>query len=252
MKRIEPNEDFVNSLTALPLFQNLNACQRLALLECASIIACDAGETLFREGDPAESFFILKTGRVKMRKISPSGREVVLHLSAPPHMIGCKSLTLPNSLYPADAVAVDTVIALQFTRESFLEKCAGIAGVFFELLIDMNRRLSEIYTLQSALQEPVGMRIATLLLNQALPADADLDQWHVYSFKAIQITKRLIASIVGTTTETAIRVLSRWKKKGWISSERGLIKIEDGNALYQLSLGADPGEDVAAKGAMVV
>ena len=55
------------------------------------------------------------------------------------------------------------------------------------------------------------------------------------NLRAVLITKSLIASIVGTTTETAIRTLSRWKKAGLISSERGKITIENVDGICQIA-----------------
>ncbi len=237
MKTIHPSAAFLATLADLPLFAGLAERQRETLLHCAQALAFEPGETLFREGEPAEGFFILKTGRAKIRRLSPSGHEVVFQLAAPPHMIGCKGLTLPGSRYPADGVAVDAVIALRFTRERFLRSAADTPDVFFSLLVDMNRRLSEIFTMQSALQEPVEQRIATLLLNQALPRDVDPDEWRGQSVREIRITKSLIAAIVGTSTETAIRILSKWRKQGLIRSQRGKIEIEDLEAIHDLTLG---------------
>lgn len=235
-------------LRELPMFEALNPHQRKALMKCAYIIRCSAGEALFQEGDEATGFFILRRGRVKMRKISSSGHEIVLHLSSPPHMIGCKALTLPGSTYPADAVAIEDVEALRFTRELFLKTVAETPDVFFGLLIDMNRRLNEIYTLQSSLLEPIQKRIATLLLQQALPGNLGLDDWAGEPLGDIKLTKSLIASIVGTTTETAIRILSKWRKKGYIESERGKLRIVDVEAITAMAQECE--EDRALEGPM--
>jgi len=247
MRVIQPSMEFCDSLTDLPLFASLGREQRMALLKCAEVVGCDKGELFFRHGEPAESFLILKTGRVKMRRLSPSGNEVVLHLAAPPHMIGCKGLTLPGSTYPADAVAVDAAIALRFTRERFLQSVGDMADVFFGLLIDMNRRLSEVFAMQSALLDPVECRIANLLLNQAFPEEANLEQWQSYKLRKVTITKSLIAAIVGTTTETAIRVLSRWRRRGIIKSERGWTELVDPQAVIDIVLQHVPAEPPEAK-----
>ncbi|MDJ0840578.1 MAG: Crp/Fnr family transcriptional regulator [Acidobacteriota bacterium] len=234
---VQPNQDFLASLGDLPLFQGLTRRSRETLIQCATVIACDQGEVLFREGEPAEGFFILKTGRVKIRRISNSGREVVLHLSSPPQMIGCRGLTLPGSTYHADAVAVDSVIALRVRRDLFMRQMADIPDVFFNLLVNMNQRLSEIYTLQSAILEPTEQRVATLLMNQSLPESWDRMDLDKLRPRAVRMTKSLIASIVGATTETIIRLLSKWKKKGFIDSERGIIQILDPYAVFQITRG---------------
>ena len=190
-KVIKPNDQFIDGLASLPLFQSLTRPEREVLVNCATVIHCEPGEFLFREGEPAEGFFILKCGRTKMRRISSSGKEVVLHLSSPPHMIGCKGLTAKGSTYPADAVAVDPVIALGFKRENFLNQVSHVPGVFFSLLVELNHRLSEIYTLQSNILEPIEKRIANLLLNQAV---SNHEKWDLKNLRPVMITKSLIAS----------------------------------------------------------
>ena len=207
------------------MFMGLADEQRIALSRCTSVVECDADDQLFSEGDAAEGFFIIKRGRVKMRKISPTGHEVVIHIAGPPNMIGCRALTSAGSTYPADAVCLEKVSALRFTRDRFLKAVSDAPDVFFGLLIDMNRRLKEIYTLQSALMEPVEQRIATLLLHQSLPKDKELGDWQKYPLQDVRLTKSVIGSIVGTSTETAIRILSRWRKAGYIKSERGSTRI---------------------------
>ncbi len=240
MKVIQPSMAFCETLTDLPLFASLNAQQRLALLSCAEIVLCEKGELFFRQGEKADRFLLLKSGRVKMRRLNPNGNEVVLHLSAPPQMIGCKGLTLPGSSYPADAVAVDTTVALRFGRNLFLDVVGEMPDVFFGLLIDMNRRLSDVFALQTSLRESVDSRIANLLLNQAFPEDANWDDWRNYKIKRVRLTKSLMAAIVGTTTETAIRVLSRWRKRGLIRTLRGCTEILEPQSIIDIAMLKSP------------
>jgi len=222
----------------LPMFAALTRAQREALLKCAYTVERKAGAALFHEGDPAGDFYILLRGRVKMRKISSTGHEVILDLATSPHMIGCKALTRPGSTYPADAIAIEDTAALRFSRDRFIKVVAEVPDVFFTMLVNMNMRLSEIYTLKAALMEPVELRIATLLLQQALPVNADPENWHQYPISEVKLTKTLIAAIVGTTTETTIRILSRWRKRGLISSERGLTRVLRPDAILEISRGS--------------
>jgi CRP/FNR family transcriptional regulator len=80
--------------------------------------------------------------------------------------------------------------------------------------------------------EPIEKRVAILLLNQA---SEDSIEVVGPALKPIYMTKSLIANIVGTTTETAIRILSRWKKAGLIQSERGKIMIVDAEAVCEIA-----------------
>ncbi len=232
-------EDVQATLVGLPMFANLSKTEATALSQCARVQAFEADELLFSEGDRADSFYILKSGRIKMRKFSPRGNEVTIHIAKPPNMIGCRALTSKHSAYPADAVALDPGVAVRFTRERFLKAVSDSPDVFFGLLVDMNLRLYEIYSLQSALMEPVGQRIATLLFNQALPCEVGVEDWPGHPLAEIRLTKSVIASIVGTSTETAIRILSKWKKANYIESTRGRIRIIDPESIYNVILGED-------------
>ena len=237
---IEPNPRFSSHLTNIPLFSGLTEPQKERLLRAGAVAAFEPGELLFREGDPVGCFYILKTGRVKARRISPSGHEVVLHLAEPPQMVGCPALTAPGSRYPADGVALDPVVALRFCRERFLAAAGEFPEILLKLLANMNQRLKDLYSQKAASMEPVEQRIAIFLLRQALPRGAQLSEWNFHPLAEVRLTKSLLASMVGTSTETAIRILSRWKKRKLVASERGKIRIVEPGAIYALGLGMDP------------
>ncbi len=221
----------------LPMFRGLDDQQLQGLLDRSQTTRYCAGERIFRAGDAADRFLILRRGRVKLRRFSGNGQEVALHIAAPPQMIGCKALTTPGSVYPADAVALDEVHALSFRRDPFIEAAGQCPGVFFELLVNLHQRMSQILTIQAAKFEPVQQRIATLLLQQALPRDAELEEWPRRPIREVRLTKSLIASMAGAATETAIRVLSKWSKAGWIESKRARISLKDPAMIYAVSQG---------------
>lgn len=235
MKTLKPAENFASQLMDLPVFSSLDREDRNALLRDARLVSCEPGEHFFREREMTDGFFLLKAGRVKVGRTSQSGHEVILHICTPPQMFGCKGLTQPGSRYPANAVAIEPSIALKFSRKRFLEGVADNPEVFFKLLVDLNQRMSELFEIQAAVQEPVAQRIATFLLRQALPKYASLEKWNKVDLKDVFLTKRLIGAMVGTTTETTIRVLSKWNKQGLIRSRRGRITIVDPSQIANLA-----------------
>ena len=237
MKVVRPNDYFADTLGDLPLFSALDPSRRRSLLACASILTCQAGDILFEHNQPAGAFYLLKHGRIKMRRITGSGKEIILHISEPPQIIGCRGLTQPGSKYPADGVALEDAMVLRFTRDEFVRRVAETADVYFELLVEMNQRLFEVFTIKATLLEPVSRRIAALVLCQALPPGADQQDWEQHELRPVRLTKSLIAGIVGTTTETAIRILSKWRKQGWIEGSRGVINLVNPAAIYQMTQG---------------
>ncbi len=66
-------------LKGCPLFPGLEAGDLRELAALAQVARAGKGDTLFREGEPAEGFFLLVEGRVKLTKIGAGGREQILH-----------------------------------------------------------------------------------------------------------------------------------------------------------------------------
>jgi CRP-like cAMP-binding protein len=68
-------------LNPVALFAALDAASLRNVTEAARIRETKAGDSFFREGDPAESFFVVQTGSVKLIQVTPEGHQVVLRLN---------------------------------------------------------------------------------------------------------------------------------------------------------------------------
>src|SRR5512136_607230 len=77
------------------------------------------GETLFSEGEPATGFYLLASGGMKLCKVSPDGREKVLHFVHPGETFA-EAAFFGDGRYPAEARAIDKGEALFFPREGFM------------------------------------------------------------------------------------------------------------------------------------
>lgn len=218
--------------TTLVALGTLSEAQKRTLGSRGEWARFSKGETLFNEGESANYIYFLNRGRIKLCKTSPSGHEVVLQLVSPPQMVGFHGL-IPNATYQANAVAVEETVCIRFERNGFLNAAAQSPNLLMSLLKEAGKRLDELYQMRSTMPEPVERRIANLLLRQALPTGTRIESWKKHELHEIALTKPLIGSMVGTATETAIRILSGWRKKGWISSRRGGISILDGEAVYK-------------------
>lgn len=218
--------------TALVALGTLSEAQKRLLGSRGEWAQFAKGDVLFNEGESANYLYFLNRGRIKLCKSSPSGHEVVLQLIGPPQLVGFHAL-IPNATYHANAVAVEETVCIRFERNSFLNAAAQAPNLLMSLLQEAGKRLDELYQMRSTMPEPVERRIANLLLRQALPTGTPIEAWQKHELKEVALTKPLIGSMVGTATETAIRILSGWRKKDWISSRRGSINILDGEAVYR-------------------
>jgi len=183
-------------------------------------------EYVFREGDPPEWFYVVERGRVKMLKHASSGRDFIIAVFGPGEMFG-EVAVFNNVPYPASAQAVDETLALGIRREDFLSFLAHNPSVSLRVINVLGSRLRDAHTrLRDLAGERVEQRVASILLM-------------LYSKlgTTLPFTRQEIAEMAGTTTETAIRVMSRLRGGGIIRSTRGKITILDEARLRLLSEG---------------
>jgi CRP-like cAMP-binding protein len=87
------------------LFRALSPPDRARLAEVSSVHSYEKGETLFREGDPSDYLFNVLSGRVKVVKSIPTGKEVILEIFGPGDPVGAV-VAYEGRPYPATAIAV--------------------------------------------------------------------------------------------------------------------------------------------------
>lgn len=231
------SEQIESVLFDVPIFKGLDDKGRMKLINSGSRFSYNPGESLFLEHSQTSNFFIVESGRVKLRKVSSSGHEVVLHLAGPGHLIGCTALVSPEKLYSLDAIAFEKLTVIRFCRQQFLEAISGKPELLINLLSDLSNRLDDIYANRETMHRPVPQRIAALLIKQALPPDVASREWTCHPLGEVKMTKSQVALFVGTTTETATRILSKWKKRGLIESARGRLSLLDPAGIYEMSRG---------------
>lgn len=185
-----------------------------------------AGEFIFWEGDTPNLFYVVAEGRIKVLKHSSSGKEFIIAFFDPGEMFG-EVAVFEGRAYPASAQAVTDARVLGINKEDFLsflgthpQVAIGIIGILSGRLRDAQGRLKDFAG------ERVEQRIARILLMLSLKLGPRLP-----------FTRQEIADMAGTTTETAIRVMSRLKDGGVIRSTRGRIIIDDETRLKSLSEG---------------
>lgn len=174
------------------------------------------GETIYAEGDPAESVWVVTQGRIQIFKYSTQGRPLAIESIAPGELFGtlCR-LGGDGRQYPCTAVAAVDSDVLRIADREFLDVYNRFPAVVMGVCSLCSQRLRAVQGLSCSSQEPVEKRLAMLLLK--------LQKKHGM---ILPFTKRELAEQVGTTVETTIRVMSRFQKKGWVSSARGQITLK--------------------------
>ena len=185
-----------------------------------------AGEFVFFEGDPPDSFFIVAEGQIKVVKQAASGKDFILAFFEAGEIFG-EVAVFEDKPYPASAqAAVDTrVVAVP--RDEFVDFLSHRPRVAMRIIDVLGGRLREAQArLKDLAVEKVEQRLAAILLMLAERLGPTLP-----------FTRQDIAEMTGTTTETAIRVMSRFKESRIIRTSRGKTIIIDAEKLRLLAEG---------------
>lgn len=215
---------------AIPALAGLGLEDRRALEPLCTLESFDKGETLFAEGEPAEKIHFLFAGRVKIVKAARD-RDLILEILGPGEPVGAVA-AFEREPFPATAVALEACCVVSIPERDFfalLEKRPQItrnllAGLTSRLIM-LNRRLAD---LTGSVEHRMARLFTTLAerMGQGRPAGV---------FVPVQLSRQDIADLVGTTIETAIRVMSRWQKDSVLETEKTGFLVRDLAALKQIA-----------------
>jgi len=208
------------------IFSSLNKEQLAELAGIAIEHSFMPGESIFLEEDAPDRFYIVQEGKVKVLKHSSLGKEFIIAFFSPGEMFG-EVAVFEDRPYPASAQAVVETKVLGINSRDFLAFLASHPTIALRIIGILGGRLRDAQNrLRDLAGERVEQRLSTILLMLASKFGSTLP-----------FTRQEIADMAGTTTETAIRVLSRLKDGGIVRSARGKIIILDETKLRLLSEG---------------
>jgi DNA-binding response OmpR family regulator len=172
---------------------------------------------IYSEGDMPLHVFFIKTGNVKTFKSHPDGKELIMNLYSSNDFFGFEPI-LENSNYAESAVAMQETELISIPRHDFLLMIQGhpdVSRTFIHLLCKkVAQRESQLLNLA---YNSVRQRTAEALLKSEPLKDAQ---------SVISISRDDLAKMVGTASESVIRVLSEFKDEGLIEIDGGKIRIK--------------------------
>lgn len=175
----------------------------------ASIVPLAKGEALFREGDRARTFFIVRSGKVRMVNYNDEGREFVQGLFTSGESFG-EPPFFTESDYPASAEAVEPSEVWKIPRDAFLRLLKENFEIHLEVVRTLCTRLIYKSTMLSELAiEEAEHRIVTLLRHLA-ETGAPSGARHL----RFPFTRQQIGDMTGLRVETVIRTIKSLEQKG--------------------------------------
>ncbi|KJR42684.1 Cyclic nucleotide-binding domain protein [Candidatus Magnetoovum chiemensis] len=190
-------------------------------------------DMIFSEGEPAQWLYILLSGKVKITKYSNDGKEIILELIQAGNIFGGLAC-YHNFSYPASAVAMSDGKTVRISRGNLIAALDKYPVLTARLSFILGSRMKESHEkLKDIALERVESRIASLIIKLAAKEISSSTSKNIHL--DIKLTKQEIADMVGTSVETTIRTISRFKKEGIIEEKQGRIIIKDLQALKNYS-----------------
>ena len=200
----------------------LNKDELLKIANCKSSYTVKKGEPIFEEGENVNGIFCIKDGVCKLSKLSPNGKDQIVKLISKGELLGQRSMI-------SDEPVNLSAIALEDMEVCFIPK-TEIMGLFTQ---NNNFSMNVMKTICGDLKEAddhmvnmaqktVKERLAETLLYLKETFGTNIDQ----SLK-IQLSREELASMIGTATESCIRLLSDFNKNGLIEIKGKKIYLKD-------------------------
>jgi CRP/FNR family transcriptional regulator, cyclic AMP receptor protein len=120
-------------LASHPFFDDLRTKDLALIVGCASNVRFDAGSFLFRVGEEANQFFLLRAGRVALEIARPGGEPLVVQTLGAGEILGWSWL-IPPYFWKLDARAVEAIRAIALDGKCLRGKCEGDHDLGYELL----------------------------------------------------------------------------------------------------------------------
>lgn len=220
------------------IVRQLNSLKELSKDELIRISGCKTstiikkGEVLFDEGEHINGVYCVRDGVCKVSKMSSNGKDQIIKLIKKGDIIGERSL-ISNEASNLKAVAVNDVEVCFIPKEEIMKDLKQNSNFTMSILNDLASALKQSdNVVVDMAQKTVKQRLAETLIhlheNFAEKENGALD---------IQLSREDLANIIGTATESAIRLLSGFKKEGLINLKGKEIFILNSSKLKNLSEG---------------
>lgn len=198
---------------------------RAALTGQSAVVELGAGSRIYGPGQAPNSFLLLLRGTVRVQQVSESGREIVLYrVTAGESCALTTACLMSYEDYPAEAVAETDVEAVAIPRATFDDMIARSALFRRFVFTAFSTRVTNLLRIIDEIAfSRMDIRLAHKLIELARGGDT------------VTATQQQLASELGSAREVVSRILSEFHRRGWVSSSRGSIAIENAAALEKLA-----------------
>ncbi|CAN5550386.1 Crp/Fnr family transcriptional regulator [soil metagenome] len=213
------------------IFNALNSTDLESLSFEKSCRLYERSEPIFHEGSYSDGLYCIHDGKIKITRMGPNGRETIIRFATGGDTIGYTALVSGEQLN-VSAVALEPTQVCRVPRESIFRLIRANPSLTMNIMQLMSHELEEserrvVELAQKSVKERVAE--ALLVLKETFGYEADGETI------SIHLTREELADVVGTATESVIRMLSEFKHLHIIETEGTNIRIKNVTALIRVA-----------------
>lgn len=195
-------------VSIVPIFNHLSTEEMKEIVKTTNSVTYPRGDTIYRADEPSEGLYIVHKGRVKIYRLSETGKEQLVRILEPGDFTGELSL-FSESVHDAYAEAMVATELCVMDRNHFQQFLLKYPEISLKVLTEFSSRLAKTEKQAASIaMESVDTRIATYLANLVEETN--------HPTIALPMSRKDLASHLGTTPETISRKLAEFEDAGWI------------------------------------
>jgi CRP/FNR family transcriptional regulator, nitrogen oxide reductase regulator len=219
-------------LRTTPIFSRLSPADRKTIAEVSRVQEFAKGDTIFEQDSPSDAFYAISAGRVKIFKMMPNGKDVILEVFGPGDPLGAVAAYMDRP-FPASAAALEDTTCVIIPRAAFFRLLETQPSLVRGLLLGLTFRLVE---LTNRLAEMTGGRIEPRFARLFLKLASEMGRAERGgTFIPLGLSRQELADLTGTTIETCIRIMSRWNKDDVVRTEKDGFVVLDRRELERIA-----------------
>ena len=222
--------DIRKHLSQVDLFNGLSHQQLDEVARIISVKEYKKSELIFSDGDDGIGFYIVISGRVKVYKVSPDGKEQIMHMFGPGQPFA-EVPVFEGSCYPANAEAMEHSKLFFCPKKGFVGLIHENPSLAMNMLASLSQRLKQFSNLIESLSlKEVPGRLASYILYLS-DKNGSIDEFE------LDVAKSQLASFLGTIPETLSRIFTKMANKELVRINGPQIAILDRTGLEDLAEG---------------
>lgn len=228
----DPSALAIQQLQQIDLFKGLGSPELWSIYRAGHTVQVKSGAFFFHQNDPAQTFFVLINGQIKMSQISQGGHQVLIRMVTGGEDFGTIAV-LSGINYPLSAQALEDCLAVAWDKEIITRLLLAHPGMALNALRLLAKRFKDLQERYRELAtERVERRMARTLLRLVQQAE------HSNKGQAelkLALSRQDLAEMTGTTIYTVSRILSQWEQRGLVETGRERVVIRQPEGLLVIA-----------------